>query len=139
MSDSLRPHRLLPARLLCPWASPGKNTWVGCLSPLQGIFWPRNQTFISYIGWQIFTTEPPGKPCMRLAFLKVRKRPELVLSPPCEDTRRKAPTCKPRRRPSRILPCQHPNLGLLKGPELWEINVCGFNHLVYSIFLQQLK
>ena len=26
------------ARLLCPWNSPGKNTGVGCLSLLQGIF-----------------------------------------------------------------------------------------------------
>ena len=28
----------LPARLLCPWDSPGKNTGVGCPSLLQGIF-----------------------------------------------------------------------------------------------------
>ena len=26
----LRPHRLQPVRLLCPWDSPGKNTGVGC-------------------------------------------------------------------------------------------------------------
>ena len=26
MSNSLRPHGLQPARLLCPWNSPGKNT-----------------------------------------------------------------------------------------------------------------
>ena len=30
MSDSLRPYRLQPTRLLCPWDSPGKNTGVGC-------------------------------------------------------------------------------------------------------------
>ena len=30
MSDSLRPHGLQPARLLCPWDFPGKNTGVGC-------------------------------------------------------------------------------------------------------------
>ena len=29
---------LLPTRLLCPWASPGKNTGVGCHFHLQGIF-----------------------------------------------------------------------------------------------------
>ena len=28
----------LPARLPCPWNSPGKNTGVGCHSLLQGIF-----------------------------------------------------------------------------------------------------
>ena len=38
MSDSLWPHRLLPARLLRPWDSPGKNTGVGCPALLQGIF-----------------------------------------------------------------------------------------------------
>ena len=27
-----------PTRLLCPWNSPGKNTWVGCHSLLQKIF-----------------------------------------------------------------------------------------------------
>ena len=28
----------VPARLLCPWDSPGKNTKVGCYFLLQGIF-----------------------------------------------------------------------------------------------------
>ena len=35
-SDSLRPHRLWPARLLCSWNSPGKSTGVGCHSVLHG-------------------------------------------------------------------------------------------------------
>ena len=35
MSDSLRPHRRQPARLLCPWDFPGKNTGVGCHFLLQ--------------------------------------------------------------------------------------------------------
>ena len=38
VSDSLRPHRLQPTRLLSPWNSPGKNTGVSCHSLLQGIF-----------------------------------------------------------------------------------------------------
>jgi len=38
VSHSLWPHGLLPARLLCPWNSPGKNTGVGDHSLLQGIF-----------------------------------------------------------------------------------------------------
>ena len=37
MSDSLQPPGPSPARLLCPWDSPGKNTGVGCHSLLQGI------------------------------------------------------------------------------------------------------
>ena len=34
----LWPHRLYPARLLCPWDCPGNNTRVGCHFLLQGIF-----------------------------------------------------------------------------------------------------
>ena len=38
MSDSLTPHGLQPARLLCPWDSPGKNTGKNCQFLLQRIF-----------------------------------------------------------------------------------------------------
>ena len=37
MSDSLGLYGLQPARFLCPWDSPGKNTGVDCHA-LQGIF-----------------------------------------------------------------------------------------------------
>ena len=33
MSDSVRPHRQQPTRLLCPWDSPGKNSGVGLPFP----------------------------------------------------------------------------------------------------------
>ena len=35
MSDSVRPHRRQPIRLLHPWDSPGKNTGVDCHFLLQ--------------------------------------------------------------------------------------------------------
>ena len=35
---TLQPHGLEPARLLCPWDFPAKNTGVGCHLLLQGIF-----------------------------------------------------------------------------------------------------
>ena len=35
MSNSVRPHRRQPTRILCPWDSPGKNTGVGCHFLLQ--------------------------------------------------------------------------------------------------------
>ena len=35
VSNSLQPHRLQPSRLLHPWSSPGKITWVGCHFLLQ--------------------------------------------------------------------------------------------------------
>ena len=41
MSDSLQPRGWYPARLLCPWDLPGKNTGVACLFLLQGIFLPQ--------------------------------------------------------------------------------------------------
>ena len=37
MSNSLRPHGQQPARLLCLWNFPGKNTGVGCHFFLHGI------------------------------------------------------------------------------------------------------
>ena len=37
-SDSLRPHRLQPSRLLSDWDSLGKNNGVGCHFLLEGIF-----------------------------------------------------------------------------------------------------
>ena len=40
MSDSVRPHRWQPTRLLCPRDSPTKNTGVGCHALLQGIQLP---------------------------------------------------------------------------------------------------
>ena len=38
MTDSLQPRGFQPARLLCPWDFPGKNTGRGCHFPLQDIF-----------------------------------------------------------------------------------------------------
>ena len=40
----LRPCRLWPARLPCPWDSPSKNTGVGCHAVLQGIFPTQDRT-----------------------------------------------------------------------------------------------
>ena len=37
VSNSLQPHGLQPARLPCPWDSPGKNTGVACHFLFQGI------------------------------------------------------------------------------------------------------
>ena len=38
VSNSVRPHGMWPAKLFCPWDSPGKNTEVGSHSLLQGLF-----------------------------------------------------------------------------------------------------
>ena len=63
MSDSLRPHGLQPARLLYPWNSPGKNTRMGKLFPLQGIFLIQGSEPRS-LALQVnsFPSEPSEKP-----------------------------------------------------------------------------
>ena len=52
--DSLWPHGLLPARLLFPWDSPGKNTGVGCHALFQGIFPTQgsNLRLLPLLHWQ---------------------------------------------------------------------------------------
>ena len=55
LSDSLRPHGLYPARFLCPWAFPGKNTGMGRHSILQGIFLIRDWTWVSRTTGEFFT------------------------------------------------------------------------------------
>ena len=65
MSNSLQPHGLWPARLLCPRDSPGKNTGVGCHAlppgnlPDPGIE-PMSPAAPCIAG-RFLTTEPPGE------------------------------------------------------------------------------
>ena len=47
----IRPHELQPARLLCPWDSPGQNTGVGCHAFLQGIL-PIQRLNLCLLHWQ---------------------------------------------------------------------------------------
>ena len=59
VSVSVRPHGLQPARLLCPWDSPGKNTGVGHHALLQGIFLTQesNSCLFSCSGkWVLYTS-----------------------------------------------------------------------------------
>ena len=55
-----------PARFLCPWDFPGKNTGVGCHALLQGIFPTQGskQCLFCLLHWQAgsLLLEPPGKP-----------------------------------------------------------------------------
>ena len=52
VSDSLQPHRLQFTRLLCPWNYSGKNTGVGCLVLLQGLF-PTQGLNLCLLPWQV--------------------------------------------------------------------------------------
>ena len=55
VSYSLRPHGLQPARFLCPWDSPGRNTRVGHHFLLQGIFPTQRQNpcLLHLLHWQV--------------------------------------------------------------------------------------
>ena len=58
MSNSVRPHRWQPARLLCPWDSLGKNTWVGCHFLLQCMHAKLLQLCLTL--WDPIYGSPPG-------------------------------------------------------------------------------
>ena len=66
MSNSVRPHRRQPTRLLRPWDSPDKNIGVGCHDLLQGIFLTQgsNSSLSCLLQWQVdsLPLAPPGKP-----------------------------------------------------------------------------
>ena len=49
-----------PARLLCPWDSPGKNTGVGCHSLFRGIFLTQGSSPSFLLGRHFLTIEPPS-------------------------------------------------------------------------------
>ena len=67
VSKSLQPHELHPARLLCPWSFPGKNTPGRSGLPLPTPSYlpnpgtePASPVSVALAG-KFFTTEPPGK------------------------------------------------------------------------------
>ena len=66
MSDSLQPYGLPPARFVCPWDSPGKNTRVDCQCPPPGDLPDPEiepQSLVSpALQADSLPTEPPGKP-----------------------------------------------------------------------------
>ena len=63
MSDSLWPHGLQPARLLCLWDSPGKNT--GVFLSAGDLPDPRIEPGSPPLQADSLPSEPPGKPYSR--------------------------------------------------------------------------
>ena len=54
VSDSVRPHRQQPTRVLCLWGSPGKNTGVGCHSFSNAGKWKVKVKELSHV-WLLAT------------------------------------------------------------------------------------
>ena len=76
VSNSVWPHG--PTRLLCPWDSPGKNTGVGCLSLLQGIFLNHgpNACLLHLLHWEVnsLPLAPLGKLTATEKFIENKSR-----------------------------------------------------------------
>ena len=82
--------QLFPARLLCPWGSPGKNTGVGCHFLLQGSFpnQESNPRLLCLLHWQAGSLplscpdrhldEPSTKCCVQIVRAQ-RKRLQPIL------------------------------------------------------------
>ena len=69
------PQRMEPARLPCPWDSPGRNIGVGCHFLLQEIFSTQDRTQVSHTAGRLFivllvltsqTTHLHPSPCFRV-------------------------------------------------------------------------
>ena len=68
---TLQTHGLEPARLLCPWNSPGKNNGVGSYSLLQGIFLTqRSNLDLLHCGWILYHLSHQGTPIVKTSPLK---------------------------------------------------------------------
>ena len=88
MSNSLLPYRLQPARLLCSWNSPGKNTRVGCYFLLQGIFPTQGLNLGLLYCKQTSPSKTPGKPICTILVINTQEVlwneiPKAVAEDPC--------------------------------------------------------
>ena len=75
LSDSLWPHGQQPARLLCPWNFPGKNSGVGCHLLLQTIFQAQGWN-LCLLHWQLDSlplaaSGKPQLPCLWQLYFKL--------------------------------------------------------------------
>ena len=82
MSDSLWPRGLYPARFLCQWDSPNKNTGVGCHFLIQGMVLTQglNSCLLCLLHWQMNSL--PLASLGKSPVWKVPNRVTLVLSVP---------------------------------------------------------
>ena len=71
--DSLWPHGLQPARLLCPWNFPGKNTGEGCCFLLLWIFPTQGSNLgLPHCRQIIYHVSHKGSPFLSLEELSVK-------------------------------------------------------------------
>ena len=73
MSDSLRPHGLWTAGILCPWDFPGKNTGVSSHFLLQEIFLTQEST-LGLTSGRFFTIWATSKGVSEVVSFKLRPK-----------------------------------------------------------------
>ena len=67
-SDFFRPSGLQPAKLLCPWDSPVKNTGVGCHALFKGIFpTQKSNQGLLHCRWILYQLSYQGSPYIHTA------------------------------------------------------------------------
>ena len=80
VSNSLQPQGQLPARLLCPWEFPGKNTGVGCHFLVQRTFLTQGLNPSLLLGrWILLPLSHLGSSGSALARNKTLTAPEETL------------------------------------------------------------
>ena len=73
MSDSLQPHRLHPARLLCPWGFSRQEYLSGLPCPPPGeSSQPRDQTQVSHIAGILYQLSHQGSPQISSEYLRLK-------------------------------------------------------------------
>ena len=93
-----------PARLLCPWNSPGKNNGVGSSSLLQGIFLTQRWNLgLLHCRWILYHLSHQGTPIMKTSPPKSTSPGGLPVSPAVNS-----PFMAPR---WKHYPCKHYHLG----------------------------
>ena len=101
VSGSMLPHGLEPARLLCPWDSPGKNTGVGAVSFSRGIFLTQGSNLgLLHCRQILYCPGHQGSPQNHEAFRKQEETDNLLYSPG-SHTQHPAVTCDGREHPGR--------------------------------------
>ena len=109
MSDCVWSYGLQPARLLCQWDPPGKNTGLGCRALPQGIIQTQglNLCLLHFLQWQAGSPPLtlPGKPsicvhahvnacvCMRVRIYSYKCTPMCAPPPHTHIHSRQTPQC----------------------------------------------
>ena len=105
MSDSLRPHGLQPARLLCPWGFSRQEYWSGLPCPPPGdLPNPGIQPRSPGLQADSLPSETPGKPrkCFKTTLLQTWSLDQLPVFKLSDTIANRMRECEPTSAPSTL-------------------------------------